>query len=499
MKTCAIIIPAFNADEYIYTCYNSVLKQDKKDGWIYDIRIGVDGCEKTAEALTGIKYFYSDKNVGAYIMRNSLMSIEDADAYCYFDADDVMHPAFISECLKKIEQGNEIVMPAKIQCDKNLIPLKSKAILQSGGAMVFTHKVLKSLGGFAPYRCAADTDFIKRAEMAGYDIYKIKDALYYRRIHGENLTHKEETKHGSNYRRESWEKMTKKRENGEIKINPEITELKLIEPEKSEVPPVYILIRTSGRPKYFKTMMESVKSQTYKNIITIVHTDDPRDTYIEGDIIVKGNRFSPLEGKAPYNLYNNRLLDSIPEEPGYYCFLDDDDMYTEPRAIEKFVSQCEEDKINVCRVIRWNKTIYPKKWKECNTFQTECFMLHTKHKNSARWWANEGGDHYYTGQLTRRDENPLEINWIDDLIVCEAQTGKGHGKRIDIDGKGERRLGKTDKIAVYFLRDVMSPFPARGKKGETKIIQGNYAEYLEKKNLGVIMHYDNIGFTESKV
>ena len=96
MKKLAVIIPAFNADEYIYTCYNSVLKQEKKDGWIYDIRTGVDGCKKTAEALTGIKYFYSDKNVGAYIMRNSLMSIEDADAYCYFDADDVMHPAFIS-------------------------------------------------------------------------------------------------------------------------------------------------------------------------------------------------------------------------------------------------------------------------------------------------------------------------------------------------------------------------------------------------------------------
>ena len=41
MKTCAIIIPAFNADEYIYTCYNSVLRQEKTDGWIYDIRIGV--------------------------------------------------------------------------------------------------------------------------------------------------------------------------------------------------------------------------------------------------------------------------------------------------------------------------------------------------------------------------------------------------------------------------------------------------------------------------
>ena len=263
--------------------------------------------------------------------------------------------------------------------------------------------------------------------------------------------------------------------------------------------PVYILIRTSGRPKYFKNMMESVKSQTYKNIITIVHTDDPRDTYVEGDIILKGSRFSPLEGTAPYNLYNNRLLEAIPEEPGYYCFIDDDDKYHSDDAIEKFVSQCKEDYINICRVIRWNGVIFPKNWKGQKSFQTECFMLHTKHRNKARWWANKGGDHYYTRNLTCCENEPLEINWIDDLIVCEAQTGKGHGRRIDIDGKGERRLSKTDKIAVYYLRDVMSPFPARGKKGETKIIQGNYAEYLEKKSLAVIMHYDNIGFTEPKV
>ena len=49
--------------------------------------------------------------------------------------------------------------------------------------------------------------------------------------------------------------------------------------------PVYILIRTANRPIFFRNMMESIKRQTYKNIVTIVHSDNPNDLYVEGDIL----------------------------------------------------------------------------------------------------------------------------------------------------------------------------------------------------------------------
>lgn len=190
--------------------------------------------------------------------------------------------------------------------------------------------------------------------------------------------------------------------------------------------PVYVLIRTSGRPKFFNNLWKSIKSQTYPNIIVMTHTDDLNDTYVKGDIIIKGKP-NKKAGKGFYNLYNNTLLRNIPKVDGWYIFIDDDDMYAAPDVIERFVKSAKEDYINVARADRGNGKIWPKNWKKQKVFQTECFMLHTKYKDMATWWAKLGGDHHYTKQITKK----LPINWIEDLIVCKAQAGKGRGKRID--------------------------------------------------------------------
>lgn len=208
----------------------------------------------------------------------------------------------------------------------------------------------------------------------------------------------------------------------------------LIECEVKMKPPVYILIRTSNRPKFFATLMKSIKKQTYPNIVTIVHTDDPRDTYVKGDIIVKGKR-QPNKGRGFYNLYNNALLNAIPpKKPGWYIFIDDDDMYRTPDAIARFVKAAKPDHINVARADRGNGRIWPKYWKNQKVFQTECFMLHTKHRKMAKWPSKKGGDHSYTKQITRK----LPINWIEGLIVTKAQAGKGRGKRLDKGQQGGR-------------------------------------------------------------
>ncbi len=199
--------------------------------------------------------------------------------------------------------------------------------------------------------------------------------------------------------------------------------------------PVYILIRTSGRPKFFAQLMRSIRAQTYPNIVTIVHTDDERDTYVKGNIIVKGKRKPRSIGTAPYNLYQNTLLNAIPDGPGWYVFIDDDDMYAGRDVIARYVASAREDCINVARADRGHGKIWPAHWKRQRSFQTECFMLHTKYarlkdKNGHRikWWANTGGDHHYTKQITKI----LPINWIDNLIVCKAQDGKNRGIRRDL-------------------------------------------------------------------
>jgi hypothetical protein len=191
--------------------------------------------------------------------------------------------------------------------------------------------------------------------------------------------------------------------------------------------PVYILIRTAGRPKFFKKCFASIRSQTYPNIITITHSDNPRDKYVKGDIIVKSPR-NTAAGRGFFNLYCNVLLAAIPPGPGYYHFIDDDDIYAAPNVIEKFVKNAKETHINVARVQRWSGAIWPKAWKGQKVFQTECFLLHTKWKNIAKWPSKKGGDHSYTKQITRK----LPINWIEGLLVCKAQQGKGRGLRLDL-------------------------------------------------------------------
>jgi glycosyltransferase involved in cell wall biosynthesis len=255
---------------------------------------------------------------------------------------------------------------------------------------------------------------------------------------------------------------------------------------RNEGLPVYILIRTSGRPKFFANCIQSIKSQTYPHIITIVHTDDPADDYVTGDIIVRGEK-NQGKGTAPYNLYNNALMKAIPDGPGYYCFIDDDDMYYNDTVIERMMQLAVPDKINVCHVERWSGTIWPAKWGNQRSFQTECFFLHTDHKDKATWWGNKGGDHHYTSQLTAQ----MQINWIDEIIMCKAQEGKGHGKRFDLGGrpnvpnlaKGPARPGSfcLQDVKVIFLKEIKTPSSLRGRIGDVKIMPRMRAERLERK------------------
>lgn len=242
--------------------------------------------------------------------------------------------------------------------------------------------------------------------------------------------------------------------------------------------PVYILIRTSGRPVFFKRMMESVKAQTYKNIITIVHTDDPRDDYVEGDIIIKGHAYSRDYGTGPYNLYMNRLLKAIPDGPGWYHFIDDDDEYFDENAIATLVKNAKRDHVNVGRVIRWNGVVFPKQksWnnRSRESFQTEIFFMHTDHRLRAKWWANKGGDHYYSKQLTK----VLPINWIEDLIICKAQEGKGHGRKLDAGGKLAKR--KTPDCKRLPVLGVAS---RRTGKARDNVRQGEFKWLPTKKAL----------------
>lgn len=475
-RVIAVIIAAYRAEKFINQCVASVLAQDMPPGWSLDVRIGIDGCPDTERAIK-YPYFRSERNVGAYIMRNSLIYAGKADAYTFFDADDVMIQGFFTRILPFLDDFGA-VLPGKYICDSLFNVDKYK--LQDGGSLTFTHSALEKIGGFRPFRCACDSDFMRRLELSGVKIHKIKEPLYYRRKHSESLTQKPDTGYRSDYRRRVWREMTEDRARGKLKITPEFIPIKFIDSidKKNDnsgmALPVYILIRTSKRPNFFTACMNSVQEQDYPNIITIVHTDNPEDTYVYGDIIIRGEPFSRDLGRAPYNLYCNRLLDSIPDGPGWFMFLDDDDALHSPDVISRLVAASKRDQINVARVIRWNNEVFPKDWGSSRSFQTECFMIHTDHKSLGRWWANRGGDHYYTRQITDK----LTINWIPDLIIAHAMEGKGHGHCYDL-GEAPRRIKPNDLVPVIYKQRVRIPTECRGMPGNVRSIPYRHALELQ--------------------
>jgi len=258
--------------------------------------------------------------------------------------------------------------------------------------------------------------------------------------------------------------------------------------KEKELDPVFVLMRTSNRPMFFEKCYESIKKQTYKNIILIVHSDDPTDKYVKGDIIIR-SELQPSNGSGYYNLYNNKLLAAIPKKAkGWYHFIDDDDCYADNFVIERLVDNAKKDCVNVGKSQRRDGVIYPKRWKNQKSFQTECFFLHTEHKDKAQWWERRGGDHAYSKQLTAI----MPINWID-MLICIAQAGKGYGKRMDLNEQ-ERfsnqtqktyrcgaRGSKKDFCQIRYLEDVKGRDCISGVRGKIRFMHKDYASILEKE------------------
>jgi len=230
-KLCAITISAYKCKDYIMECINSIKSQEIPEDWDIDLRIGVDGCQETSDILikNNIPHYWSDENVGTYIIRNSLIYIKPADVYIYFDADDVMLDGYIEENIHGA-LNHTLFMSRKINTNEELIPLKTCNLIDEGrgGAMSFTHNLLTKLGGYHSFRCSSDCDFVNRAKRLEYIRVLSEKQLYYRRRHKNSLTLSPETKVNSSYRNEIVKTMKTMRDSGMTYIKPEIIVMKHI-------------------------------------------------------------------------------------------------------------------------------------------------------------------------------------------------------------------------------------------------------------------------------
>ncbi len=205
MKTISILIAAYQAQEYVQDCLNSVFSQQLPNGWKMQVLLGIDGCDDTLKATETISYpdlgiVYLQKNHGTYITFNTLMAYATGELICRFDADDVMQPDYLRAHILSIGPDVDMAMSWSIYTDVNLQatshvmahefyhPANGLNRRAAEGQFVIKREVWQRLGGFRAWRCSADTDFLNRIQTAGFKPCTIEQFLYLRRTHENSLT-----------------------------------------------------------------------------------------------------------------------------------------------------------------------------------------------------------------------------------------------------------------------------------------------------------------------
>jgi len=188
----SIIIPAYKASKYIDECIASLSVAD------VEILIGVDGCEETYNHIKHLKnVFYFPKNVGPYIIKNTLVDITKNEYIIFFDADDIIITETIKNILDALYSSDYVKLNYM-----NFQDRIDNSYVMNDAVVAIKKSVFNSLNGFYPWRCAADTEFDYRLKYNNLKEGKVDTLCYYRRLHGENLTMKAETGHGSPIRSE---------------------------------------------------------------------------------------------------------------------------------------------------------------------------------------------------------------------------------------------------------------------------------------------------------
>ncbi len=222
-KKIAIIIPAYKADKFLKECLDSIeLQTYFKTNQGYEILLGVDACQETLAEVKRIRnnyrnlrVFMMETNKGPFVTLNTLISITKADNIIIFDADDIMKEQMIEKIAKHMDEYDIIRYYCqkffKKEEDTNDIQLKH-------GSVFFKKQVFDKLGGFKPWICGADTDFLYRAESM-FRVKHVIEVLYGYRVHAGSLTQDAKTGKNSEIRMAYLNQISKKFEHIETETN----------------------------------------------------------------------------------------------------------------------------------------------------------------------------------------------------------------------------------------------------------------------------------------
>jgi len=215
----SIIISTYKNVEYLKSCFDSII--DSVGDQEVEVLIGIDSCLETREYVMKndfpdyFRFFFFKKNVGPYIVFNTLSDISLSKNIMFFGSDDLMGEQMVSNMINGLFSTDCIRASYVNFKDGSKIDTNSKKISE-GGVFAIKKEVFDSLNGFEPWMCSADTEFMNRyfKNKLKYRISSTVD--FYRRIHNKGLTSRPDTGMTSKLRSHYVSLMTTKKNFGPL-------------------------------------------------------------------------------------------------------------------------------------------------------------------------------------------------------------------------------------------------------------------------------------------
>lgn len=197
-----IIIPTFNNVGFIDECVSSIKKSHITN---FNIRIiiGIDNCEFTKEHINNndlysdVDVYYFNKNVGPYVIKNTLIKYSNTENIIFFDSDDIMESNMVQLINFYLCKGFNFINFKYIDFGDGL---KHNSNNFAEGVIGIKRDLFITSNGYYPWKCAADTEFRERYEYKYGRTFRINTILFKRRIHTVNLTKRTDTGINSNIR-----------------------------------------------------------------------------------------------------------------------------------------------------------------------------------------------------------------------------------------------------------------------------------------------------------
>lgn len=194
----SVIIPTYNNVDYIDECLNSILKSKNKFITI-EILVGIDSCVQTRNYIDenknkyeDIRFFYFNKNVGPYVVKNTLVRLATSELFVFFDSDDFVLPDTLFRVLGSLKYNRYVQFKYKNFNENGIINKTPTSYAE--GVIGIRKNVFLLLNGYYPWKCGADSELRFRYEHINKrKTNKLDTIVFYRRIHSNSLTQNDET------------------------------------------------------------------------------------------------------------------------------------------------------------------------------------------------------------------------------------------------------------------------------------------------------------------